>query len=137
MDHLIFNTSQEIPKQPHFPEIYVQQLGELNRQIADAISALSADAIGAFEQSLGRQEVMCDALKRLLKELPALQSDSEWLLPIRTAAQDLRRVNQTYAELVHQLAQHIEIMGSLHASYTAGSCHDDPTRGGRICSFEA
>ena len=98
-------------------EVYTHQLETLRQEIHVAMSAISGNALGALEDSLWRQEVLCASLNRLLQSLQETKIGPSALHRMQATTISLHALNQTYAKLVQQSRASTDLMFSLCQNY--------------------
>ena len=102
-------------------QAYSYQLETLREEIQVALSAISGNALGALQDSLWRQEVLCAGLNRLLHSLQETGVDLSALHRMRAATASLYALNQTYADLVQQSRESTDLMYALCQNYQKSS----------------
>ena len=117
-------------------EVQLAQVHSLQQEISVAISAISGNSLGALEESLWRQEVLCTSLKRLLQTL-GRGTDSTTMIRMRSAMSDLHSLNKTYAVLVEQSRNANDLLYALSRGYKTEFPHDVVNSTGFSCSLEA
>ncbi len=124
------------PKLPSSGELYLEQLDVLREEIGSAMAAISGNSLGALEESLWRQEILCVSLTRLLQAASEGNLNGTALIRMRSTMTALHTLNKTYADLVEQAKSSNHLLYSLCSSYKdSGSRHTAET--GLHCSLKA
>lgn len=115
-------------------ELYVHRIDELRREIGHAMAAISLNKLGAFEESLWRQEVLCTGLRNLLTTAQDEACGTILGIRLQSSLSALREVNRSYAELLRQAQTSNSL---LHALCQAHCPNPQHTSTPLHCSVEA
>lgn len=115
-------------------KLFVHRIQEMREEIRRAMAAISSNELGALEESLWRQEVLCTGMKQLLRTARQAQPGPALATELRTSLRALYYVNLSYAELVRQSQASNHLIYALCAAHAAKS--DRPAVTPR-CSLEA
>ena len=102
-------------------KLFVHRIQEVREEIRRAMAAISGNELGALEESLWRQEVMCTGLKQLLCTARQAQPGPALATELRTSLRALHDVNLSYAELVRQSQASNHLLYALCAAHAARS----------------
>ena len=118
-------------------KVYTHQLETLRQEIHVAMSAISGNALGALEDSLWRQEVLCASLNRVLQSLQGAKIGPSALHRMQATAASLHALNQTYANLVQQSRASTDLMYALCQNYKDSFPHLLHYDTAKSCSLKA
>lgn len=95
-------------------------LASLQSEIEAALAALSKDNIRSFEESVSRQDCICQQLKDL-SVLGSVGSSPVFLRGNATSAcKELRQLLLVYAAVMRRITRSVEVLGALHKSAKFG-----------------
>lgn len=118
-------------------DLYLQQLESMREEMSRSMQAISGNSLQVLEESLWRQEVLCVSLQRLVRAMVGQDPRSAAMARVRSATEDLHRLNQTYARLIQQSKASCDLMYGLCRSYTESSLREPPTSIGQPYPLEA
>jgi hypothetical protein len=111
-----------------FAATYLQQLQALAFEISIAMDAIAANAITNFQESVAKQEILCDVLATMANTIGKNPRTSEQSLlalsdmsverRIQATIGAIRELNLRYAALLQHSGRSIALLASLCRSHT-------------------
>ena len=108
-------------------DLYLHTVEDLNRQLEEAMQAIVARSLPAFEDSVSRQRAACsqllalprylDSSSELAAALPDLGLDADLTARIAAAGVTLQSLNQRYSALLGHTGDTMKLLARLLGGY--------------------
>ena len=109
----------EIEPAPDFAET----LAALRDEISFAIKCISRDALGEFERSLWRQEMLCQRIKRVIGPSSFSRGSGETRQLVGEMCTELKNQSEVYAAVMHKCRSSRSFLWDLCCLYAGSRGH--------------